>query len=306
MKKWDPKRATHVAAVAALAVGLLTWHASIRRPAGPDEGVALQSAPSGRPESEQEPAHDPGRLDTTELSAPPDRAFLRLAVFNTHGGKGEDDRVDLARTARAIAGFDVVGLNEVRGNSLATPDNQAARLGRLTSTRWLHAPAEYRWYFQSFGNALLTAAPVTFWQRIPLPRRLDRSYRNLVMVEIQIEGEPVRLLVTHVTQRVPEERKSQLRMVFGLFLALAKPAVLMGDLNSLATDKQVAELVDRPEVIEPISAVGAKDLPTRVDWIFLRGLQCRAAGVEATAASDHPIVWCEVGLPLPEDEAGDR
>lgn len=291
MKKSAANRAKLAAVAAAVAVAVAVWHASLRRPAGQDEGVALAV-----PQPAEKQTHP-----VAERSPPPESPFpeptLRLATFNIHGGRGEDGRVDLQRTAETIRRFHIVGLNEVRGHRLATPDNQAAELGHLLGRAWLHAPAEYRWYCQSFGNGLLTALPARRWQRIALPHRLDRSYRNALIVAVDTGPRPVNLLITHLNQRVPEERASQFSMVAGLFLALAEPAVLLGDLNCRADDRLMADLLARPGVVEPLSATGAADVPDRVDWVLLRGLECLAAGVEATPASDHPVVWCEIAIP---------
>jgi endonuclease/exonuclease/phosphatase family metal-dependent hydrolase len=296
MKKSAANKAKLAAVAAAVAVAVGAWHASLRRPAGPAEGVALAV-----PQPDEKQTH-PAAERRASPEPPVTEPTLRLATFNIHGGRGEDDRVDLQRTAEAIRRFHIVGLNEVRGHRLATPNNQAAEVGCLLGRPWLHGPAEYRWYCQSFGNGLLTALPARRWQRIALTHRLDRSYRNALLVAVDTGPRPLNLLITHLTQRVPEERASQFRMVAGLFLSLDEPAVLLGDLNYRADDRLMADLLARPGVVEPVSATGAADVPDRVDWVLLRGLECVAAGVEATSASDHPVVWCEVVVPCPGRE----
>jgi len=277
--KMNRRRAGAAIAVA-LALGGLVWHASLRVGEGPAAGTTFQG--------EAPPAADPHQT-------------FRVATWNIHGGRGRDGRCDLDRTADCLRDVDLAGLNEVRGAEFPARDNQAAALGQRLDRAWLFAPAERRWHVQQFGNAFLARLGVRGWQRIPLPRVDDASHRNATLVVAEHEGQPVRVLLTHLTERAPRDREIQLGAVLRLFLALQEPAILMGDLNATAEDPQIQELLGQTGV-EDVIAAHAADVPKgRGDWIFVRGLRCEAAGVVDRGASDHPLLWAD--LAWPEKEA---
>ena len=108
---------------------------------------------------------------------------------------------------------------------------------------------------------------------------------------------PIRLLMTHINRRYDAERQAQLRAVIALYLALAEPAVLLGDLNSDADDPQIRRLLGTPGVSR---CGGSKAGPEGLgaDRLDHRpGAAPVDAGVRDNGASDHPLVWAELELP---------
>lgn len=272
------------AAVVLLLLGAGIYHASRHAPTGPAEGVKLNATA--------------GVFDRGTGPSSGGRTTLRIGTFNIHGGKGRDGRRDLKRVADCIAAdrLDFVALNEVRGPRAWQTDDQAAWLGRRLGMAWLFAPAVRVWYHQEAGNGLLSTLPARFWQRIPLSRRHDRSHRNAVLVGLRHQGRTVHVLLTHVNRRHPAERRAQLRAVIALFLALAEPAVLAGDLNSDADDPQIRRLLEMPGVDDPVGEILGPAAPRRIDWILTRGFRCIGAGIRDKGASDHPMIWAEIEL----------
>ena len=266
-----------------LLVGGLVYHASLRVPTGPAEGGAIQGMVA---------------VERCEHGA------IRVGTFNIHAGKGRDGRRDLERVADCIAsaGLDFVALSEVRGTaSLAAggtapwqKQDQASRLGRRLEMGWLFAPAGRVWYHRESGNGLLSTLPVGFWQRIPLSRKYDHSYRNAVLVGLRHGDRTIHVLLTHITRRDDRDRRSQLRAVIAMFLALDEPAILVGDLNSDADDPQIRRLLDTPGVGDPVGEILGREAPRRIDWIFTRGLRCLDVGIRDDGASDHPLIWAEL------------
>ena len=146
-------------------------------------------------------------------------------------------------------------------------------------------------------QAVLSDLPVGFWQRVPLPRKYDRSHRNVVFLVLEHERGSIHVLATHVTRRDPRDRAVQLKAVIELFLALEEPAILLGDLNSPPDSPMIQELMARADVDDPLGRL-ADSLPEqRVDWIFVRGLKCVDAGVRDEGVSDHPLYWVELEWP---------
>ncbi|MBN2472988.1 MAG: endonuclease/exonuclease/phosphatase family protein [Pirellulales bacterium] len=272
-------------AVVLLLLGGLIHHGSRHVSTGPAEGVAIHQAAQGQ---------------ATET--PQDRPTLRIATFNIHAGKGRDGRRDLDRVADCLGGLDFVALNEVRGPQTFENCDQAERLGRQLGMAWLFTPAVRTWYHLESGNGLLSRVPVTFWQRIPLARQYDRSHRNAVLLGLKHRDRTIHVLLTHVNRRYDAERRAQLRAVIALYLALAEPAILLGDMNSDTEDPQIRQLLQTPGVSDPVSAMLGleairQQAPQRIDWIFARGLDCVDAGIIDTGASDHPMIWAELRLP---------
>ena len=266
--------------VAVLLVGGAIYHASRHAPTGPAEGVAIE-----------------GKVSAT----PADRRTIRIGTFNIHAGKGRDGRRDLRRTADCLGGLDFVALHEVRGPPLWKKQDQAERLGRRLRTGWLFAPAVRTWYHLEAGNGLLSTMPVTFWQRIPLSRKYDRSHRNAVLVGLKFQGRTVQVLLSHINRGHDLERQAQLRAVIALYLALDEPSILLGDMNSKADDPQIRRLLETPGVHDPVGELPGPEIvekkaPGRIDWIFTRGFRTIDAGIVDKGASDHPLVWAELEL----------
>ena len=97
--------------------------------------------------------------------------------------------------------------------------------------------------------------------------------RNVVLVGLPWQGRTVHLLLTHLTRRDDAQRQAQLRAVIDLFLSLAEPAVLLGDLNTEADDPQLARLLAAPGVEDAVGehlrrSRPGDDPPRRIDWII--------------------------------------
>ncbi|MGD0516749.1 MAG: endonuclease/exonuclease/phosphatase family protein [Thermoguttaceae bacterium] len=292
-------RKRYICLIAAVLVGGGIWHASMHRPTGPADGVEIQGADfivhTAKADSAENNSQLPVPIDVMD-----DRKSTRICVgtFNIHGCKGLDGRSDVDRVAKLLEGLDFVGLNEVHGASLFEKQDQAALLGQRLGMAWLFTPSVRQWYWMESGNGLLTRVPVVAWRRIPLIRRVDYSYRNAVCVDLRQEcgtkDRVIHVLLTHVNRRYDSEREAQLKEVIALFLGLAEPAVLLGDLNSTAQDAQISQIASLPGVIDAVGHVlGPKD-PGRIDWIFVRGLKCVDAGIIENDASDHPLIWAEL------------
>jgi endonuclease/exonuclease/phosphatase family metal-dependent hydrolase len=274
------RRLRWVTAVVVVIAGMVGY-GSIRQPAGPAEGIAF-AAVVGSKHAARAPIAE---------SKP-----FRLATFNIHGAKGTDRIVDLSRTAACLKGAQFVGLNEVHGPWLWQQDDQAAALAVLLDMPSLFAPTERRWGHYEFGNGALTTLPVRSWQRIPLSRNEAKSFRNVIRVTAMIGDQPLNILVTHLDRSRDSERVHQLQVVREMFVSLAAPAVLMGDLNTTRDDPTLAKLLDTPGVVDALDRLPIEAPDRRIDWILVRGLKCLDRGSIDTAASDHPCYWVDCEL----------
>lgn len=268
-----------LAMVLALAVGAFAYEGQLRRPIGPSAGsldvrIVASTVPTDQP------------------------ARLKLGTYNIHMGKGTDGRRDLSRIAGVLGGLDFIGLNEVLGPGLFEHDDQAAVLGRELRMTGLFTPTEERWWHARFGNGLLSRLDVASWQVVPLARTFGKSYRNLLHVRARAaNGSPVNIVVTHIDRSDDRERHAQLRTAADYFLALAQPAILLGDMNSDASDPEIVRLLAAPDVVDPLGKVKGFQTPRHIDWIFTRGVDVVDAGITPAGPSDHPHVWAELIVP---------
>jgi endonuclease/exonuclease/phosphatase family metal-dependent hydrolase len=258
-----------------VAIAAVAWASSLRIPAGPAAGTSFDGPAAGTA----------GARDT-----------FRVGIFNIHGGRGKDSRRDLNRTADDVRGLDIIGLNEVLGPKLWWQTDQCQQLGEALGVAWLFAPTESRWWDGSFGNGMLSDLPVVSWQRIPLPRAGAHTYRNVVLSTIDVGSRRVHLLLAHLDSRDSRRRQEQLRTIGDLFLSLAPPAILMGDMNTPPGDPQLKQLLGTSGVADALAATTAAIPPQRIDWILTRGLRTVASGCDDHGASDHPLYWAELEI----------
>ena len=271
------RRRILAALVLLLALAGLLWLASRPQPTGPAAGTTLE-----------------GQM-TRAANRP--RDSFRVGTFNIHGCTGADGHRDVNRVADCLADLDFVALNEVHGPRLWQRDNQAALLGRRLGVQWLFAPATRDWQHIDFGNGLLASLPVESWQRIPLAASNGRSYRNAVLARVPWQGQTISVLLTHIARSDERTRQEQLRQTIDQYLALPRPAIFLGDLNSEAADPEIRRLLAAPDVIDAVGQKLGANVPPRIDFIFVRGLRVLDAGLRDQEASDHPLAWAEMTTP---------
>ncbi len=271
-------RFRQITAIATSAIVAFVAIGSIRQPSGPADGVSLAPC-DAHADASVSPANSPPRF--------------RLATFNIHGGKGRDGHVDLARTASCLQRFDIVGLNEVHGAWLLPSLDQAHQLADDLDRDFIFAPTERRWWHYDFGNAVLSSMPTQSWRRVPLPHHDAKSYRNFIELTFDVNSQPVHVIVTHLERGAAADRTAQWHEATTRFLALPKPAVLMGDMNMTRDDSLMRELLADGEIIDPLANLPAGRPEDRIDWILVRGLKCFDRGSIDIGASDHPCYWVE-------------
>jgi endonuclease/exonuclease/phosphatase family metal-dependent hydrolase len=148
---------------------------------------------------------------------------LRIASYNVHGCIGCGNVRDVGRIANVIQelGCDTIGLQEVFGlESLKEKLKMQVIEG-----------APHKWHDRHVGNALLTT------RRILAVRHHDWSWtghepRAALDVDLEVDGETVRVIVTHLGLR-PYERRFQVRKILELIKQTEKDEriVVLGDIN---------------------------------------------------------------------------
>ena len=214
---------------------------------------------------------------------------LRLATFNIHSGIGQDDKVNLDRTAGVLKGCDVIALQEVAGDR-PWQTNFAVQIGAALGIASHFFPTETHWWYPVFGNAILTRYDVDSWARTPLPRGYHMANRNYVHLTLPFGAGKLNLLIVHLGKK--SDRARQFETVTAVFKSLPTPAVMMGDLNTRPYDKMMQALLKGGDVRD---VIGEQTPPNdRVDFILTRGVSCTKAGLITTDASDHPLAWADI------------
>jgi endonuclease/exonuclease/phosphatase family metal-dependent hydrolase len=225
-----------------------------------------------------------------EYSAPRSDV-IRIASYNIHGAKGRDGTVNLSRIGADLNDVDFAGLYEVHASPFRVPPDQASRLSDLLGWESTFLATERRWWHDNTGNAILTTLLIENVQRIPLLGTRGKAFRQAVLVDLPLDDAVVHVLMTHLDSQ--QDREPQLKAVRQLFEALESPAILMGDLNSGPRDPQILDLLSQPGV-ESVLDTNSGD---HIDWIIVRGLECVAAELVESGASDHPVVKATLRLP---------
>ena len=158
------------------------------------------------------------------LSAQLGPDVLRIASYNVHGCRGTDGKKDASRIVRVIeeCGCDTVGLQEVdyRLDYIAHKLGMAPVPG-LTLVR----------HDGPFGNALITRRKVLAVRRLGFTYS-GREPRNALDVDIEVAGETVRVIVTHLGLW-PAERRYQVKAILKMLkeTPLSERVVVLGDIN---------------------------------------------------------------------------
>lgn len=147
---------------------------------------------------------------------------LRIASYNVHGCVGIDGRKDAARTAQVIRELecDTVGLQEV--------DYRLDYIGQRVGMQVIPGLTLLR-HDGPFGNALLTTRKVLDVRRLYLGYG-RREPRNALDVDLEVCGQKLRVIVTHLGL-FPAERRWQVRKLLELMRATNERLVILGDIN---------------------------------------------------------------------------
>lgn len=149
---------------------------------------------------------------------------LRIASYNVHSCRGTDGKKDAQRIVKVIEelGCDTVGLQEVdyRLDYIAQKLGMQAIPG-LTLAR----------HDGPFGNALLTRRKVLDVRRLGFTYS-RREPRNALDVDLDVNGETVRVIVTHLGLW-PAERRYQVKKILELVRATPsyERVIVLGDIN---------------------------------------------------------------------------
>ncbi len=158
-----------------------------------------------------------------------------MATYNIHGCVGTDGRHDPDRTAAVIRELaaDVVALQEVDSRPrIGCTSFELVRLAEATGLTPIAGPS-IREARGDYGNALLVNRPVLAVRRHDLSVR-RREPRGALDVDLDVDGEAVRVIATHLGLRGGERRVQIARLLELIGEATSdsgRRLVVLGDFN---------------------------------------------------------------------------
>lgn len=222
---------------------------------------------------------------------------LRVLTYNIHHGAGVDEAVDLEHQATVIRGLkpDLVALQEVDDRTQRTGKvDQAMELGRLTG---MHVRFAHQLDFEGgrYGQAILSRFPCSDLTVHWLPGVPDRERRIAGSVTVDLDGEKLTFVTTHLHHNNTPLREGQAERLNQLFgNELSAPVIVAGDLNATPDSRAMAILKERFEVptsMQELLTYPAGKPERQLDYIlFQPSDRFTAVSIEVppeAAASDH-------------------
>lgn len=239
---------------------------------------------------------------------------LTVMTYNIRQGRDVDGVLDLARTAQVIRAQrpDLVALQEVGRHWSAESEfrDQPAELEARLEMQCVFGanldrdPTEPRAPRRQYGTAVLSAWPVHASQNILLPRAsAENEQRGLLVVDVDLDGAPFRLLDTHLSVSA-DDRRLQVEAILAQAPEAAVPQALLGDLNATPAAPELRPLFERLRDAWSVAGEGdgftfAASAPrVRIDYVLVSpALRVTAARVPALQGSDHLPLVAELALP---------
>lgn len=158
---------------------------------------------------------------------------MKVVTFNIQYGLGADGRYDLARTARAVDGADVIALQEVERfwQRSGCVDEVAVLADLLPEYHWVYGPnldihadledgARPVHRRRQFGNLVLSRRPILSSRNFPLPKHGTLTQHSIQqgLLEAVVDSElgPLRVYTTHLSHLASETRMAQVDHILGI------------------------------------------------------------------------------------------
>jgi endonuclease/exonuclease/phosphatase family metal-dependent hydrolase len=226
---------------------------------------------------------------------------LRVVSYNIKHGRGNDNVVDLYRTAGVIRALrpDIVGLQEV--DDRAERSGKVAQAERLGAALGLHHAFGRFMDFQggAYGMAILTRQPIVATHAVQLPE--GNEPRIALAVQIRLADGRVLTIVNVHFDWVRDDafRFAQAGALTKYLDDLETPYILLGDFNDLPDSRTLALFKARAgEARKPAAdrfTFSATAPEREIDFIFFappsewRAREVRV--IDERIASDHrPVV----------------
>jgi endonuclease/exonuclease/phosphatase family metal-dependent hydrolase len=223
---------------------------------------------------------------------------LTVATYNVHSSVGRDRKCAPDRILRVVTELDpdIIAFQEVSHRHIeGTDGDQFAYFRERTG---MHAVAGLNLLYdrRRFGNALFSRWPIVNCRRIDLSV-YGREPRGAIDAEIDIHGQRLRVIATHLGLG-PGERKRQVeRIAHALSEHGELPTLIMGDFNIFGRERKLLHRLGAPTTRKDCPAsfparmplLGLDRIWTR-PGILLQGLAVHRTRLSAVASDHLPLV----------------
>lgn len=161
-------------------------------------------------------------------------------TFNIHHGRGTDRRLDLNRIAEMIrkSNADLIGLNEVDRffSKRSMYRDQISWLAEQLQMEYAFSPSitlksKNSETARQYGNALLSKFKILKNKSTHIHSSSKfREGRSILETVIEIDSQPLQVLVTHISFN-PSSRRKQIQHILKFVELNPLPTVVMGDWN---------------------------------------------------------------------------
>jgi endonuclease/exonuclease/phosphatase family metal-dependent hydrolase len=228
---------------------------------------------------------------------------LTVATYNVHSSVGRDRACNPDRIFRVLKELDadIIALQEVSHRHIeGTDGDQFAYFCKRTG---MHGVPGLNLLYdrRRFGNALLSRWPVTAIRRIDLSV-YGREPRGAIDVEIDVDGQRLRAIATHLGLGPGERRRQVERISHALNDGADLPTLIMGDFNIFGRQRRLLHKLGAPIARKDCPASFPARMPLLgLDRIWTRpGMLMQSLAVHRTTlsavASDHLPVVARIAL----------
>lgn len=230
--------------------------------------------------------------------SPPNIPKIRIASYNMRKAKGTDRQRDPERIMRIIKGLeaDIVVLQEADRRLGARPSAlpiDAVRLHTGMIPVPVPSPVSIGWH----GNAVLLSprAEIVKVQHLDLP---GVEPRGAMVVDADIQGQPVRIIATHLGLMRRSRRAQLSALIAHLDERSRRPTLIAGDMNEWSMNVGLGRLAHHFTIHAPGKSFHARLPVVALDRIAIDDeMQLVDGGVVETAdaqrASDHLPIWLD-------------
>ncbi|MEV0977721.1 endonuclease/exonuclease/phosphatase family protein [Streptomyces sp. NPDC049915] len=158
------------------------------------------------------------------------------------------------------------------------------------------------WHPGAFGQAILSAAPITdvVTAEYPDGGSEDRGY---MAVTTTVGGQLVRVFDTHLAQRRQEAVRAEQTRVLAAAVARHDRVIVLGDFNAVPETPELSEMWALAADADPgchhaptSDCEPTTDWQSKFDYLFLRGIVALEHRVQPTPYSDHHLLLADLRL----------
>lgn len=216
---------------------------------------------------------------------------VKVATFNIHIGKDAENNLNLRETIKTLQAThaDIIGLEEIERHSPRSMfEDQPRLLAEALGLYYHFEPALSVGPFE-FGNALLSRYPIISTERIEL--KSHKEDRVALLATLEVQGEPLRVLVTHLGL-VKQERAHDVEELNKRLQEREGPVLVLGDFN---TNLQAPELQPWLQHLQPTTEHEVETFPgsgEQIDYVLAsKQFKTTSSYTVSSQASDHvPLV----------------